>query len=138
MAEGFFRKAIQGHSEIECLGSAGVAAYDGDRMSPETATLLANNQIELADFSSRMVTTELLESATHIYAMTRSHLAMLVGTFPAVQSKCYLVCDHLEEDQGKGMDVPDPIGMGNAAYLQVGEVFTHAIPTIIESLENHS
>ncbi len=138
MAEGFFRKAIQGSSELECIGSAGVAAYNGDKMSEETAHLLASAEVSLPHFSSRMVTADILQEATHIYAMTQSHLSTLVDAFPEFRSKCQLVCDHLPEDGGRGMDVPDPIGMGFSAYQQTGSVFAQAIPAIIAHLDHSS
>ena len=134
MAEGFFRKAIVEKEDVQCLGSAGVAAYDGDRISPETAQILESSDATLTSFSSRVVTEQMLSEATDVYAMTQSHLAMLVDAFPEFKGKCRLVCDHLPQDGGQGMDVPDPIGMGFSAYQQVGAVFGQAIPSILNHL----
>lgn len=135
MAEGFFRKAAKSNDKLVSLGSAGVAAFDGDTISPETANELKQRGASLESFSSRSVTEEMLEEATHVFAMTNSHLAMLINAFPDYAEKCYLVCDFIEINGKAGMDVPDPIGMGPRAYKQVGEVFEHAIPSLIAFME---
>lgn len=136
MAEGIFRKAVKENSTLVSLGSAGVAAYDGDQISPETAAELERRGAGLAEFRSRSVTKQMLESASHVFAMTESHLYSLIRSFPDFADKCYLVCDFLEINGQSGMDVPDPIGMGARAYKQVGEVFEHAIPALIDFIES--
>lgn len=136
MAEGIFRKASKDNSLLVSLGSAGVAAYDGDRISPETADELDRRGAALDSFKSRAVTKQMLEESTHVFAMTESHLYTLTSRFPDYVDKCYLVCDFLEINGKSGMDVPDPIGMGALAYKQVGEVFEHAIPSLIDFIEN--
>lgn len=134
MAEGIFRKAVADDDKLDSLGSAGVAAYDGDTISPETADELDRRGAGLENFRSRSVTDEMLQSATHVFAMTGAHLAMLAARFPEHQEKYHLVCDFLEIDGQVGLDVPDPIGMGRRAYEQVGEVFEHAIPALITNI----
>ena len=136
MAEGFFRKAATKDESLVSLGSAGVAAYNGDRISPESADELKRRDAKLNEFRSRSVTKEMLEEATHVFAMTESHLYTLTRSFPDYAEKCYLVCDFIEIDGKAGLDVPDPIGMGVRAYQQVGEVFEHAIPALIAFIEN--
>ncbi|MFC4993834.1 low molecular weight protein arginine phosphatase [Rubritalea tangerina] len=136
MAEGIFRKAIKDHEGLLSIGSAGVAAYDGDRISPESADELESRGASLNDFRSRSVTEEMLEQATHVFAMTAAHLHMLTQAFPGYAEKCYLVCDFIEINGKAGIDVPDPIGMGKRAYQQVGEVFEYAIPALIAYIEN--
>ncbi|MFC5051718.1 hypothetical protein ACFPK9_14035 [Rubritalea spongiae] len=136
MAEGFFRKAAEGNEKLVALGSAGVAAYDGDTISPDTQNELAQRGAALENFRSRSVTEQMLEDATHVFAMTNSHLAMLTDAFPDHAAKCYLVCDFIEINGKSGLDVPDPIGMGPRAYKQVGELFEHAIPSLIAFMES--
>ena len=131
MAEGFFRKAISEREDYECVGSAGVAAFPGDTMSRETEAVLAENEASVEDFRSRAVSDYLLDEATHVFAMTNSHLAMLVDAFPDHKDKCHLVCDFVELNGRVGVDVPDPIGMGPAAYGQVAKVLELAIPGLM-------
>ena len=136
MAEGLFRKLISDEDNISCLGSAGVAAYPGDSISPETATILKAHGADLTDFRSRPVDETMLKEATYVFAMTLSHLEVLVTSFPAYEEKCYLVCDFIEINGEQGADVPDPIGQGKKAYQMVANVFQHALPPMIEFLKS--
>ncbi len=132
MAEGIFRKLVEKETEVEVLGSAGVAAYPGDYISPETAKVLKAQGEDLTDFRSRAVDEELLTKATHVFAMTQSHLDRLVGSFPEHADKYFLVCDFIEFNGEIGIDVPDPIGQSPKAYNMVAEVFEHALPALLE------
>src|SRR5690606_29836142 len=76
MAEGLFRKAVEGRDDFEVM-SAGVAAYPGDRANPETVRFLKERGIGLDGFASQPVSPELLEKATHVFAMTSGHLEAL-------------------------------------------------------------
>ncbi len=138
MAEGLFRLAVQGRSDFK-TSSAGVAASRGAPCNPETAALLKKRGAELKDFSSRMVSDELLAAATHVFAMTRSHLQTLEARFPKHSDKFYLVCEFVDiPNEGIGTDVPDPIGLGRKAYEEVAEMFDMAIPSIIAYIEQTS
>lgn len=135
MAEGLFRKAVEGRADFE-VTSAGVAAYPGDKANPETVHFLAGRGIELAGFSSQPVGPELLEKATHVFAMTSGHLEALENLFPEYADKFYLVCEFVEiPGRGVAADVPDPIGMGRKAYEETGRTLDLAIPTIISFVD---
>ncbi len=131
MAEGLFRKLVAEKPDYEVLGSAGVSAYPGDKISPETAAVLKQQSADLPEFRSRAVTADLLENATHVFAMTESHLDMLVHAFPDYAEKCNLVCDFISFNGKVGVDVPDPIGQGPRAYNAVAQVFEHALPALV-------
>lgn len=118
------------------VSSAGVAASKGAPCNPETAALLGRRGTSLNNFASRMVTDEILASASHVFAMTQSHLQTLEARFPSYSDKFYLVCEFVEiPNEGIGTDVPDPIGMGRGAYEEVAEMFDVAIPSIIAYID---
>lgn len=132
MAEALLRAA---GGDIE-VGSAGVAAMDGDRVSGETVAVLKDAGVEMGEFRSRMVQEGMLESADLIIPMTGSHAHMLLSYFPEFERKVKLMCDFIDESEGLGgADIPDPIGMGMAAYREVAEVMKLAIPGIKEELK---
>lgn len=138
MAEGLFRRAVSGRDDY-AVGSAGVAAYPGSPMSGETQMVLRARSGELEGFESQPVSRELIERATHVFAMTGGHLAALTSQFPDQEEKFFLVCEFVEiPGRGHGCDVPDPIGMGAAAYLQVAETLDLAIPSIIGFIDQTS
>jgi protein-tyrosine-phosphatase len=135
LAEGLFRKAAAQRGDYQ-VSSAGVAASRGDPASRETTAVLKSRGIRLEDFASRPVSAELLEEATHVFAMTHSHLNTLESRFPQHAGKLYLVCDFADiAGKGVGIDVPDPIGMGRAAYEEVAAVLDQAIPAIIAFID---
>lgn len=136
MAEGLFTKAVADMESVECIGSAGVAAFAGDRISQDTKNLLEKKEAGIEGFRSRSASEYLLAEATHVFAMTGSHLEMLKNGFPDHAEKCSLLCDFVALNGKVGMDVPDPIGMGPQAYQAVGEVIELAIPGILNHINS--
>jgi protein-tyrosine phosphatase/ribose 5-phosphate isomerase B len=136
MAEGLFRKATTGRSDIG-VSSAGVAASKGSPASRETLAALAKRGAKLENFTSRQVTDSILKEATHVFAMTEGHLTMLEARFPHHAGKFFLVREFSGiTDKRQGIDVPDPIGMGHAAYEEVAKVLDTAIPAIIAYVDS--
>ncbi|MFD2257790.1 low molecular weight protein arginine phosphatase [Luteolibacter algae] len=135
MAEALFRKAIEGRNDYS-VGSAGVAASKGSPCSRETAEICKAVKAPLANFKSQPVSAKLLEDATHVFTMTKGHLAVLEEHFPEFSDKYYLACEFVDlPGKGLGADVPDPIGMGKSAYVEVAKVMEQAIPAIIAYID---
>lgn len=135
MAEAMFRKAVEGRGDYS-VKSAGVAASKGTPCSRETKAVCDKLKAPLAGFASQPVSAALLEEATHVFAMTGGHLAVLEDRFPDHSEKFYLVCEFADlPGKGYGADVPDPIGMGKRAYEEVAKVFDQAIPAIIAYID---
>jgi len=135
MAEGLFRKAVEERSDFS-VASAGVAAYPGSAMSHETRSILSKHHADIDGFVSQPVGEKLVAEATHVFAMTRSHLQALIGLFPDYEDKFYLACEFADiPGAGVAIDVPDPIGMGPAAYEEVANTLNSAIPTLIAFID---
>lgn len=135
MAEALFRKAVEGRDEYS-VKSAGVAASKNASASPETAAIVRGRNSSLKNFGSSPVNEELLKEATHVFTMTRGHLAVLEDLFPEYSDKYYLACEFVDvPGRGLGSDVPDPIGMGTSAYEDVANVMEMAIPAIISYID---
>jgi protein-tyrosine phosphatase/ribose 5-phosphate isomerase B len=131
MAEAMFRKAVEGRGDYS-VKSAGVAASKGSPCSRETKAVCEKIKAPLEGFASQPVSADLLAEATHVFAMTGGHLAVLEDRFPEHSEKFYLVCEFIDlPGRGIGADVPDPIGMGKRAYEEVAKVLDQAIPAII-------
>lgn len=82
--------------------SAGVMAYPGEAAS-EGAVIAADELgADLVPHRSRPVNPELLAAATHVVAMTRGHLAVLMVRYPNVGPPAVVLAD--------GQDIPDPFG----------------------------
>lgn len=135
MAEGLFRKAVEERGDFQ-VASAGVAAYPGSPMSAETRELLKMRGAGIEGFSSQPVGESLIDEATHVFAMTAGHLQALTSLFPDHEDKFFLACEFIEiPGRGLACDVPDPIGMGPAAYDEVAKTLDQAIPSIIAFID---
>jgi protein-tyrosine-phosphatase len=135
LAEGLFRKAVADRADYT-VSSAGTSAYPGDSPAKETLAALRRRGVELDGFASRLVSKEIIAEATHVFAMTRGHLAQLESRFPEFTDKFYLTCEFADiEGEGIGMDVPDPIGQGKRAYEYTAGVLEQAIPSIVAYID---
>lgn len=122
LAEGLMRAAVE--EEGIKARSAGVSAWPGAAMSPESSELLRERGASLAGFRSRAVSIDLIREATVVVCMTTGHLRILKEEYPEEVEKFYLAGDFAGEP---GTDVPDPIGMGPGAYGEVAETFDKMI-----------
>lgn len=129
------REVVRGRKDVQ-VGSAGVAAMPGQGASRDTRAILKDKNANLKGFKSRQVDEEVLAEASLIVAMTDAHAALVKRFFPECAARVQLLCDFIDEEEGlTGADVPDPIGMGRAAYEEVAEVIELALPGIILELD---
>ena len=134
MAEGLLKASIKGDSNIRVI-SAGVAAMPGQLVSRETQEILSENGGALKGFKSQQVDEVLLKEADLVIAMTSAHADRVRQFFSAHVGEVNLLCDYIDPSEGlAGADIPDPIGMGKAAYEEVAEVMALAMPGIIEAI----
>ncbi len=135
MAEGLFAKLTAARPEYIC-SSAGVAAYGKSKISAETRAVLQARKAPIPESGGRPVSDDILTEATHVFAMTQSHLDVLERAFPEHSRKFHLVCEFADVDgNGPGADVPDPIGMGRGAYEAVADVLETALPMVIAYID---
>ena len=92
MAEALFRDLVRGRADYE-VKSAGVGAYPGDAASRHTADILAEMGVDMSAFRSRQITPELLDAATHIFALSKSHIAAIESAFPELTDEIHFVSD---------------------------------------------
>ena len=130
MAEGLFRKLAAGRKDV-VVGSAGISASNGQPASMDAVQALAAEGINLSKFRSRPLTAQLLESATHVFVMTRDHQDLIDLFFPEASHKVFL----LRSDENGSPDVPDPIGQGRAVYEQCKRSIQQALPAILKRID---
>jgi RpiB/LacA/LacB family sugar-phosphate isomerase len=133
MAEGLFRDAVQGRSDIE-IGSAGVSACDGQLPSPPAVEACRMVGVDISDQYSAQLDEDAVAWATHIFAMTRGHLETIRLFFPEAESKVRLLGEFLPKGNGP-IDIPDPIGLGLGAYIECRDVLRAAMPEILKFID---
>ncbi len=134
MAEGLFRKLISNCRDIE-IASAGVHAVRGQPPSPHAVDVLRKQGIEIDRHQSQPLTATLVNRATHIFAMTGSHLETLQTLFPESAPKSYLLREFEEAGTTVWRDVPDPIGLDRDAYDLCAETIKNALPNVLAFVE---
>ena len=135
MAEGLLRAKVSADKLID-VGSAGVAAMPGQAISCENQIILEPPKAPLTKFKSCQVNSEMLAMIYIIIPMTHAHAEMLSHYFPEKSESIRLLTDFIDADEyPTEMDVPDPIGMGSAAYEEVANLIQRALPGIINFIK---
>ena len=134
MAEALFRELVKNRGDYEVM-SAGVGALPGQTASAHTANLLREKGVDISSFRSRPLTLDLLDKATHIFAMAGHHLEAIEMDFPQAANKAYLISEFCSDDELRNQDVPDPIGMGRGAYEETQEMLEKMLPSVLNYIE---
>ncbi len=134
MAEMLFREQVKGRADY-AVGSAGVGAMPGQPASKHTADLLKEQGIDPSGFRSQPLTFELMQRATHVFAMSVQHLLVMEHDFPDLMYKAFLVTEFAPEDALRGRDVADPIGMGRRAYEETRDMLLASLPSVAAYIE---
>lgn len=129
-----FRDLVKEREDYE-VQSAGVGAFSGQPASRNSVAVAKERGLELARHRSKAVTTDLVEKATHIFAMSRSHLAALEMDFPEATDKIYLVSEFTAEDRLRGRDVCDPFGGDISEYRDTLAHLEKVLPSVFAYIE---
>lgn len=137
MAEALFRELVKDRADYE-VASAGISALPGQPASQHTVDVLREKGILLQGFRSRPLTLDLLDQATHIFAMAGHHLEAIEMDFPHAVDKAYLVSEFAADDDLRNQDVVDPIGMGRSAYNETRDMLLRLLPSVLAFIDQTS
>jgi protein-tyrosine-phosphatase len=132
MAEGIARHLLEsgrvaGHGGEVFVASAGLGAWDGNAVSPETLDALRRRGIRF-DGHSKRVTSEMIRKASVVLTMTRSHM---VGARALVAGEAHQDKVQMLDPAG---DLEDPIGMGQPAYDALASRLERVLPARLAEL----
>ncbi len=134
IAEGLFRRLLQNRKDIEVC-SAGVHAVRGQPPSPHAVDVCAEAGVDIRGQRSQPLTMNLIERATHIFAMTGAHVEAVQMLFPDAAEKTFLLREFEEAGSTCWRDVPDPIGLGRDVYNTCAETIKNALPSVLAFVE---
>ena len=134
MAEGLFRRLLGNRKDIE-VASAGVNAVRGQPPSLHAVAALLAEGVDISGLRSQPLTSELIDRATHIFAMTGAHLETIHMLFPNGIEKTFLLREFEEPGTTVWRDVPDPIGMSRDTYLVCADTIKNALPSVLAFVE---
>jgi glycine hydroxymethyltransferase len=134
IAEGFFRRLLGNRRDIE-VASAGVHAVRGQPPSLYAVQVCEVEGVDISGLRSQPVTAPLIDRATHIFAMTGSHLETIHTLFPQSAEKSFLLREFEEPGTTVWRDVPDPIGLGRDVYELCARTIKNALPSVLAFVE---
>lgn len=103
--------------------------------SKYTAAILREKGLHRDDFSSRMLSEDIMRTATHVFAMSGHHIGAIEEEFPHHANKVYLVSEFAADDGLRGRDVSDPFGQGRAAYEETLRDLEKMLPSLFAFIE---
>jgi RpiB/LacA/LacB family sugar-phosphate isomerase len=136
MAEGIFRRAVQGRGEYRVL-SAGLGAMEGQPPSPYAVAALKELGIDISRLRSRMLAPELVQQADYIFGMTHSHIDTIMALFPQVAEKTFLLREFDETLDQFEKDISDPIGGSYEVYTNCRDQIEQGIASLLRFIEQH-
>ena len=115
-----------GDRGIEVI-SAGIAADFGSPASQEAVILLGKEDVDLTDHHSQPVTSQLLDRADRVFAMTRQHRDVILHHRPDLEDQTSVL-------GVRQQDIPDPIGGGPEVYRQCKEAILAGLQENLKNL----
>jgi glycine hydroxymethyltransferase len=134
IAEGLFRRLLGNRKDIE-TASAGVHAVRGQPPSAHAIDVCAEEGVDIRGLRSQPLRQNLVERATHIFAMTGAHVEAIQMLFPDAAEKIFLLREFEEPGSTCWRDVPDPIGLGRDVYTSCADTIKNALPGVLAFVE---
>jgi RpiB/LacA/LacB family sugar-phosphate isomerase len=135
MAEAIFRHRL-GDRPGWTIGSAGVAAAQGEAASPEAREVLKEWGIDLSRHRSRPLTRELADAADWLIVMTAGHAQVVKALFPDARARVRLLTDFGARRMPE--DVPDPIGQSIDVYRFTRDRIDRAVADVLLAVMEES
>jgi glycine hydroxymethyltransferase len=136
MAEGLFRKAMDGNHEFRVL-SAGLGAIDGQPPTQHSVMAMRELGIDISGQRSRALTSDLVRQADYIFGMTHGHVDTIGLLYPGAADKTFLLREFDESVPPYEKDIPDPIGSSYDIYVHCREQIEHGIASLLKFMEQH-
>src|SRR5580765_3723239 len=135
MAEGIFRRAVQGRGDYRVF-SAGLGAIEGQPPSTYGVQAVKELGIDISGQRSRMLTPELVQQADSIFGMTHSHIDTVMMLYPFAAEKTFLLREFDETLDQFEKDISDPIGGSYEIYLTCRDQIEQGIPSLLRFIEH--
>lgn len=138
MAEALFKELAKknGLEDVKAV-SAGLAAVEGDRATPQAIEVMKQRGIDLSDHRAKNVDASLVEEADLILTMTYRHKSILSSMYPQVASKIHVLKEYVEDGAIKGemAQILDPFGQSVEVYESCARELEEVLKKLIEKLK---
>lgn len=134
MAEAIAKKIIEENKELGNIevSSAGIFALQGDQANEHAITVAREEGANLEDHSAQLISHELLKEADFIFTMTNAHKDQVLGLFPEIEYKTFLLKEYA---QGLNADVIDPFGQALEVYRKTYQELNDLISEILPKIQ---
>ncbi len=112
------------------IQSAGISAFNGGSILPNTDRILRSRGIEYTG-KSQSVTLELIKWSDLILTMTRSHKYILLSQIPTIKDKLFTLKEYVESTGDFDIDIP---AENLDSYRQCLEDLERAINLLVEKV----
>ena len=137
MAEGLFRKLVEGRAGEFIVESAGISAVDGFPPTEQTIHVMKEVGVDISNHLSQRLTLEMIKAANKIFVMERFHRDWILKYAPDAAPKVMLLTEFSSRG-GNGqmgdIDIPDPIRMSEDFYQNILTIIRHCVEKIAQSL----
>ncbi len=134
MAEGLFRKAVEGRSDYRVM-SAGLGAAEGQPPTGHAVEAVKELGVDISGQRSRMLTPELVDAADYIFGMTHSHIDTVMLLYPHAAEKTFLLREFDETLEQFEKDISDPIGGSYEVYLNCRDQIEQGLASLLRFIE---
>lgn len=131
MAEYMLRARLPEESKW-IVASAGTMAGDGFDATANAVDVLREIGIDMSAHRTRAIRPEMIAEASVIVAMTQDHLDGVLTLAPGAKKKVFLMRSF--DSSADTRDVPDPVGWDIDVYRGTREMFSGALPGLLEFL----
>lgn len=134
MAEALARRALMDLGEWHVI-SAGLGAVNGQPATPHAIRVMRELGLDLSGHRSQMITGKLVQQASYIFGLTRSHVEGILYLYPEAASKTFLLREFDENLLGAEKDIVDPIGGPLEGYFDCRDQIDAAITNLLISMK---
>lgn len=126
MAEGIFNVLAQRSGAETCALSCGIAAVEGDCVTKNAVLAAQELGADISEHRARQITPQMVESASAVYTMTKSHGDMLRALMPEAAEKIRTLGDR---------DISDPYGGDGMTYRKTAGEILRCVEKILSELK---
>lgn len=137
MAAGLLKKMLKEKHNFR-IKTAGVAAIEGLRPTPETVRLMSEQDVDVSDHRSSPLTDELIREADLILVMERTHKENILNRRTDAKNKVHLLSEFgriKKEEKLVNPDIPDPVGKSLDFYRKVFDIIKESVLRTAKKLE---
>lgn len=150
MANAYFNYKVRSCKNNLIGDSAGTSAFNGGFATSESISAMeCLYGINMNDHISKRISESLLEEADLVLAMTDSHRAIMISTFPQFKDKIHTLTGYVEDilDNSNTIDskisqyilnhkygIPDPYGFSLDTYNDAAKDISALVDVVIDHL----